>query len=60
MRFNNYPVILPYIPSRAKFIATVLAFLLGSALVAGLDGTPVPSDMATEEERSPAPPDNAG
>lgn len=60
MKNNQYPIILPYISPNTKFIATMLAFLLGAALMGGLSGDPEPSAMATEEIRTPEATENAG
>lgn len=57
---TKYLLILPHEASRIKFIVVLLVALFGSALIAGLDGKPEHPDVATEEERSPTPPDSAG
>lgn len=48
MKINKYPLVFPFISSDVKFVAILLAMLLGSALLAGLAAPPKPVGVATQ------------
>lgn len=61
MKHDHYPMVFPHISDNTKFAAILCAALLGSALLAGLDGKPsTPADMAQEKIQAPEAAENAG
>lgn len=52
MKYKHYPVVFPHISENTKFVVILCAALLGSALVAGLGGTPSTAEMVQEEKQA--------